>query len=100
MMMAAAIPRTVLMLVGGAVTDRVSARRVLLTTAGSRAVLVGIVTALVWFKVIALWELFVLTLGFGIADAFSLPAGAALIPTLVAPQQLRPANALSRAPRC
>lgn len=94
MMMAAAIPRTVLMLVGGAVTDRVSARRVLLTTAATRAVLVGIVTALVWFNVIALWQLFVLTLGFGIADAFSLPAGAALIPTLVAPQQLRPANAL------
>ncbi|MBW8879188.1 MAG: MFS transporter [Acidobacteria bacterium] len=94
MMMAAAIPRTVLMLVGGAVTDRVSPRRVLMTTAATRAVLVGIVAALVWFKVVELWHIFVLTLAFGIADAFGIPAGAALIPTLVAPQQLRPANAL------
>jgi MFS transporter len=93
-LMIAAIPRALLMLVGGAVTDRVSARRVLLTTAAVRTVLVGAVAALIWLHVIQLWHLYLLTLAFGIADAFSLPAGPALIPTLVEPQQLRPANAL------
>jgi hypothetical protein len=93
-LMTAAIPRAALMLVGGAVTDRFSARRVLMTTAGTRTVLVGIVAALIWLQVVQLWQLYVLTFLFGVADAFSFPAGSALIPTLVPPQQLQPANAL------
>lgn len=93
-LMTAAVPRAALMLVGGAVTDRFSARRVLISTATTRALLVGTVAALVWFRVAVLWELYALTFAFGVADAFSFPAGQALIPTLVEPQQLRPANAL------
>lgn len=93
-LMTAAIPRAALMLVGGAVTDRFSARRVLMTTAATRTVLVGTVAVLIWLHVIQLWELYVLTFAFGVADAFSFPAGSALIPTLVQPQQLQPANAL------
>jgi MFS family permease len=93
-LMVAGIPRAALMLVGGAVTDRFSARRVLMTTAGIRTVLVGTVAVLVWLHRIQLWELYVLTLAFGVADAFSFPAGPTLIPALVPPEQLRPANAL------
>ena len=93
-LMTAAIPRAALMLVGGAVTDRFSARRVLITTALTRTLLVGTVASLLWLKIVALWQLYVLTFAFGVADAFSFPAGSALIPTLVEPQQLRPANAL------
>src|SRR6185295_18984445 len=93
-LMTAAIPRAALMLIGGAVTDRFSARRVLITTAVTRAVLVGTVAALVWYRVAALWQLYALTFVFGVADAFSFPAGATLVPTMVEPQQLRPANAL------
>jgi MFS transporter len=93
-LMTAAIPRAALMLVGGAVTDRFSARRVLMTTAATRTVLVGIVAALIWLNVVQLWELYVLTFLFGVADAFSFPASSALTPTLVEPQQLQPANAL------
>jgi len=93
-LMAAAIPRTALMLVGGAVTDRTSPRPVLLMAAAARAVLVGTVAILVWLKLIQLWQLYVLTVAFGIADAFSFPAGAALIPALVPQQQLQSANSL------
>ena len=94
LLMVAGIPRAALMLVGGAVIDRFSARRVIMTTATLRTVLVGTVAALLWFDVIALWHLYVLTFAFGIADAFSFPAGPALIPTLIEPRQLQPANAL------
>jgi MFS family permease len=94
LLMTAAIPRALLMLVGGAVIDRFSARRVLLTTAAVRTVLVGAVAALTWFHLIQLWELYALTFAFGVADAFSFPAGPALMPTLVPPEQLQPANAL------
>lgn len=94
LLMTAAIPRAALMLVGGAVIDRFSARRVLMTTAAIRTVLVGAVSALVWLNVIQLWELYGLTFIFGVADAFSFPAGPALMPTLVQPEQLQGANAL------
>jgi MFS family permease len=93
-LMTAAIPRAALMLVGGAMTDRFSARRVLISTATIRALLVGAVAALVWLRVARLWEIYALTFVFGVADAFSLPAGPALIPLLVEPEQLRPANAV------
>jgi MFS family permease len=46
-MMSAAIPRAVFMLMGGAVTDRSSPRRILIATASARTVLVGAVGALV-----------------------------------------------------
>ncbi len=91
-LMTAAIPRAALMLVGGAVIDRFSPRRVLMTTAAVRAVLVGTVALLIWLDLIQLWQLYALTFAFGVADAFSFPAGPALMPTLVEPEQLRTAN--------
>jgi MFS family permease len=94
-LMTTAVPRAVLMLAGGAVTDRLSARRVLIASAAARTVLVGAVAALIWLGVVQLWHLYLLTFAFGVADAFSLPAGAALIPTLVEDErQLGATNAL------
>lgn len=93
-LMVAAIPRAALMLLGGVIADRFSARRVLISTATARTLLVGAVAILTWSRVIHLWHIYLLTFAFGIADAFTLPAGPALIPTLVEPAQLQPANAL------
>src|SRR4051812_3499184 len=45
-LMTAAIPRAVLMLMGGAIADRTSPRRVLLATAAGRTVAVGAVAVL------------------------------------------------------
>jgi MFS family permease len=92
-LMTTAVPRAVLMLVGGAATDRLSARRVLIASALARMLLVGAVAALLALGIVRLWHLYLLTFAFGVADAFSLPAGQALIPTLVEPAQLGPANA-------
>jgi MFS family permease len=93
-LMTAAVPRAALMLAGGALTDRFSSRRVLMATATARTLLVGAVAVLVWLKIIHLWHLYALSLLFGVADAFSFPAGSALMPTLVAPQQLPAANSV------
>ncbi len=93
-LMTSAIPRTALMLVGGALTDRVSPRRVLLTTSLVRMILIGTLGALVWFDLVQLWHIYVLTVAFGIANAFSIPAVGALVPTLVQPQQLQRANSV------
>jgi MFS family permease len=93
-LMTTAVPRAVLMLAGGAVIDRFSARRVLIASALVRTLLVGAVAALTWMGVIRLWHVLLLTFAFGVADAFSLPASQAVIPTLVEPRQLGPVNAL------
>ncbi|HUJ15603.1 MAG TPA: MFS transporter [Thermoanaerobaculia bacterium] len=92
-LMFAAIPRAVLMLAGGAVSDRIAPRSVMLTTASTRTIFVSAVGALAWFHVIQLWHLYILALAFGIADAFALPAFQALLPSLVDREHLQSANA-------
>jgi hypothetical protein len=86
--MTAAIPRAALMLVGGAVTDRVSPRRVMMLTALARTLLVAAVAAVLWTSGMRLWELYTLALCFGIADAFSSPAVQTFLPSLVEREQL------------
>ena len=92
-LMCAAIPRAVLMLGGGAVSDRIAPRRIMLRTASLRTIFVGAVGLLVWFHVIQLWHLYVLAFAFGVADAFGLPAFQSLLPQLVEREQLPAANA-------
>lgn len=93
-LMAASIPRAVLMLMGGAVADRLSPRWILLGTALGRTVVVGAVGALLWFRAVQTWELYVLGFAFGVADAFSLPASSAFMPSIVGREQLVAANSV------
>jgi len=95
-LMTAAIPRAVLMLMGGAVTDRFSPRRILMATAAARAIVVGAVAVLLWYRVVHIWHLYLLGLAFGIADAFSMPAGSALMPRVVGRDQLVRANSVTQ----
>ena len=92
-LMCAAIPRAVLMLGGGAVSDRVAPRRIMLTTASTRTIFVGAVGVLAWLHVVQLWHLYILAFAFGVADAFGLPAFQSLLPQLVEREQLPSANA-------
>ena len=94
--MLAAIPRAVLMLLGGAISDRASPRRVLMLTAFVRSLLMSSLAALLFLKQLHLWELYFLAIAFGVADAFSYPAGSALLPTIVEPEQLAAANSVSQ----
>jgi MFS family permease len=88
------IPRAVFMVIGGAVTDRVSPRRILLWSNIVRALMVGILTALVFTNSVAVWHLFVIALVFGISDAFSFPANTAFVPRLVGEDGLEAGNSL------
>jgi MFS family permease len=94
--MMGAIPRAALMLLGGAITDRISPRRIMVLTACSRTVLVAAVSGLIWIHLLQLWQLYILALCFGIADAFAGPAAQAYLPSLVAPEQLPAANSVSQ----
>ncbi|HYL92190.1 MAG TPA: MFS transporter [Alphaproteobacteria bacterium] len=92
--MAAGIPRAALMLLGGAVTDRTSPRKLLMAAASARTVLVAAIGALLWVHSLHLWQLYVLAFAFGIADAFAMPSSGPLLRSLVQPEQLPAANSV------
>jgi len=91
---AMALPRAAFMLIGGAVVDRLSPRRVLLSARGVNALLVALLAALVLLGDIRMWLVYAIALGIGLSTAFAYPAGSAILPQLMTPQQLQPANAL------
>jgi MFS family permease len=95
-MMAGSVPRALLMLMGGAVSDRISARKIMMTTATVRTVCVAVIGILVWFNVLQMWEIYVLAVIFGVADAFAVPAATAYLPSLLQPEQLVSASSVSQ----
>jgi MFS family permease len=95
-LMAASIPRLVLMLLGGAISDRISPRKVMIATAAARTVCVAAIGFLLWMRVLSIWELYALGVAFGVADAFSVPAQRAYLPSLVQPEQMVAASSVGQ----
>jgi MFS family permease len=93
-LMTAAVPRAVFMLLGGAFSDRFSPRTLMLLSNAIRGVVVAVVAALVLTGTAQLWHLYVLAAIFGIVDAFFYPALNTIVPMLIPERQLAPANAL------
>ena len=93
-LMVAAVPRVIFMLVGGALSDRFSPRSVMLYSNALRAVVVGIIAALVLTNHAALWQLYIMAGIFGVVDALFYPALNTIVPMLVDGPTLAPANAL------
>lgn len=89
-----ALPRAVFMLIGGAVVDRMSPRRVLLSARAVNAVLVGLLAILVLQGVLHMWMLYALAAGIGLSTAFAYPAGGSLLPQQLGSDQLHAANSL------
>src|SRR5438105_12079298 len=69
-----ALPRAVLMLVGGALADRLSSRMTMLGSMGLRAVLVAALAVFALTGRIQIWEVYGFAAMFGIVDAFFMPA--------------------------
>jgi MFS family permease len=95
-MMAGSVPRALLMLMGGAVSDRISARKIMMTTATVRTICVTVIGFLVWYNVLQMWQIYVLAVIFGVADAFAVPATTAYLPSLLQPEQLVAATSVSQ----
>src|SRR6204780_4760140 len=95
-MMTGAIPRAFLMLMGGAVSDRMSARKIMMATATARTICVTVIGLLVWLRILRTWELYALAFAFGVADAFAVPAQSAYMPSLVKREQLVAASSVSQ----
>lgn len=89
-----AVPRSLLMLVGGAMIDRLGARVSMLGSMGLRVLLVAPLAILVVTGSAQLWELYVVSAGLGVVGAFFLPASRSILPRVVADHELEPGNAV------
>jgi MFS family permease len=89
-----AVPRAVLMVVGGALADRLSSRLTMLGSMGLRAVVVAPLALLVLSGRVQMWEVYGIAVVFGIVDAFFMPARTSILPRVVADHELEPGNAV------
>lgn len=89
------VPRGLLLLVGGAWTDRFSARLVMCCSHAARAVLVLGLTLIAAADAVKPWHFFAIAAMFGVADAFFWPASKTIIPSLVPRDELIQANAVN-----
>src|SRR5436305_8762634 len=95
-MMAGAIPRALLMLIGGAVSDRMSARKIMIATAMARTICVTVIAVLVWLRVVRTSELYALAGAAGVGDAVAVAAQTAYMPSLLKREQLLAARSVSQ----
>ena len=96
-LIAASIPRAALLLIGGALSDRLAPRSLMLVSNIVRAVVVSLVTILIVTGRVELWHLIVLAVIFGAVDALFIPAMNTIIPMLAPIDRLPAANAMIQA---
>ncbi|HJV87490.1 MAG TPA: MFS transporter [Noviherbaspirillum sp.] len=88
------IPRALFILVGGALVDRHSPKRVLMLTKHVNTLLLGTLAALVLTGHLDLAMVYGLALAIGLSTAFSIPAGTSIMPHVVPREQLQTANGI------
>jgi MFS family permease len=88
-----AIPRAACMLIGGAVSDRLSPASVLRGTAAAR-VIVMVASFIIASGGSPIWQLFVVSAAFGVVDGFAFPAVTATLPMIASGAELARLNAM------
>jgi MFS family permease len=93
-LLVATVTRVAFQLIGGATTDMVSPRKMMIVSSAVRAIVCAILSALVLSNQIRLWQLFIIVACFGMADAFFTPAIKAFIPVVIDRNNLVAGNSL------
>ena len=88
------IPRAIFMLLGGAITDRISPRIIMLVSDVIRGVLTALMALVVFTGTVQMWMLYAFGLGFGLVAGFAIPAGNSIVPMLVEQQDLQAGNSV------
>src|SRR5512141_2772306 len=88
------VPRALFMLVGGAITDRLSPRVIMLIADAIRFVLTALMAIVVFTGVVQAWMLYVFGLAFGLVAGFAIPAENSIVPMLVEEQDLQAGNSI------
>lgn len=92
-LMAAAIPRGILMLVGGAISDRFPPNTIAAIATAANTILSGSLTLLLLTNTFNLYGIILISGLFGISEAFLYPATLALLPRIIRKSRLAQANA-------
>ncbi len=90
----AGVPRALLLLLGGVLTDYFSPRTLMLASNVARLALVSLLAVLVIARSVEIWILYALAFLFGLADAFFYPALFAIIPQILDKKSLQSGNAI------
>jgi DHA3 family tetracycline resistance protein-like MFS transporter len=90
------VPTIVLLLAGGVVTDRFDRRRVMLAADLIRGVAVGTLAVLALTHSLEIWQIVALSAVYGAGTAFFGPAFDAIVPQILAEEDLAQANALDQ----
>jgi len=89
-----ALPLVAFLLIGGVWADRLPRKQLMVVTDAIRFVLHGTLAALIFLGEAEVWQVIVIEVLFGTAEAFFRPAATALIPQTVPEEEIQPANAL------
>ncbi len=89
------VPRVATTLLGGALSDRLSPRRVMLLADIGRAVLMSMLVVLVLAQTVVLWQFCILGAALGALGGIFMPAAAALLPEVLPDDDLQSGNALN-----
>jgi len=88
------IPRAIFMLLGGAITDRISPRLVMLIADIVRLTLTGLMAFAIFTGTVQVWMLYAFGLGFGLVAGFAVPAENSIVPMVVSEQDLQAGNSI------
>ena len=88
-------PSILLLLLGGALVDRLPRIQLMFVSDVGRALVVLLVAVLAYTDQLQVWHIYVTSFFFGMVDAFFIPAYTAVIPQIVPPEDLPSANALT-----
>jgi MFS family permease len=88
------IPRAVFMLLGGAITDRISPRVIMLISDSIRFILTALMALVIFTGTVQMWMLYAFGLGFGLVAGFAIPAENSIVPMLVKEQDLQAGNSV------
>ncbi len=91
----AQVPIILFSLVGGVIADRMNRRNLLLISQYVQMTTASILTALVFFKVVHVWEILCLSFIVGVGQSFGGPAYQALLPSLVGKEDIQNAIAMN-----
>ena len=89
------LPTVLLLVVGGVIVDRIPRRFAMLASDSSRGVAVAAIAVLVALGTLQIWELVVISVVFGAADALFYPAATAVTPEILPADLLVQGSALN-----
>ena len=88
------IPRAIFMLLGGAITDRLSPRLIMLISDAIRFILTALMALVVLTGTVQIWMIYIFSLAFGLVAGFAIPAENSIVPMLVEEQDLQAGNSI------